>query len=121
MLDSSAILHILDGTPEGRKAAGILKGKEMSTSIICYCEVLNKANLDKQGIAEAFLSRIPIYPLSLADGHEARKIADYCRKNGKYVPTTDCLIAATAKNNNATVIATDNDFERMADVRKIIV
>jgi|GEM_PF-2462600 len=121
LLDSSAILNILEGSAEGRKAAGILRGNEVVTSIVCYCEVLNKASREKQSAAEAFLSKVPVFPVSLADGYEARKIADSCRKDGNYVPTLDCIIAATAKNNNATVVTMDDDFARMAEVRKVVI
>ena len=118
ILDSSAMLHILQGTGKGQKIAAVIAKQEWLTSIICYCEVLNNVNLDKQAKAEAFLSKILIFPLTLAEGRLAKQFQDECRKTGRQVPTLDCLIAATAANNNATVITTDADFLRIDGIKK---
>ena len=120
LLDTSAILHILDSTEKGKKAIKLVSSGEVITSIICYCEVLNKTNLDKQTIAEEFLSKLLVFQVTLEDGNIAKQFQNSCRKSGKFVPTTDCLIAATAANNKAVVVATDSDFERISGIEKII-
>ncbi len=48
----------------------------------------------------------------------AQNIQKNCRKNGKHVPTIDCTIASTAINNNATIISSDSDFQRIDEARK---
>ena len=120
LLDSSIIIHMLNGTDAGRAAVKFVSAGELVTSIICYCEVLNEANLDKQAQAEGFLSKLLIFQVTLEDGKTAKGFQDSCRKSGKFVPSTDCLIAATAANNNAMVVASDPDFERISGVEKKI-
>ncbi len=118
LLDSSTILNILAGNANGQKAVGILKNNEACTSIICCCEVLNKINLEKYAKAEAFLSKLLSFSLTHSDGETAKGIQKNCRKNGKHVPTIDCLIAATAINNDAIMISSDSDFQRIDEARK---
>ncbi len=120
LLDTSIILAILDGTAKGQVAKQLIQNSELITSIVCYCEVLNKASLNKIVVAERFLSNLSIFPLTLADGELAKEFQYSCRKSGKFVSTLDCLIAATASNNNATVITTDSDFGRIDGVKKEI-
>ncbi len=120
LLDSSTILNVLFGSPAGQKASKLVSSGLAATSIICYCEVLNKSNVQRRKTAEDFLSTLVIFPVSFADGKTAVEIQDECRKEGGFVPSTDCLIAATATNHSATVLTSDKDFERIRQVKKII-
>ncbi|HIH20012.1 TPA: PIN domain nuclease [Candidatus Micrarchaeota archaeon] len=122
LLDSSIILEILQGTVEGQKATKFLETdkNDLCTSVICYCEVLNKINLEKYEKASALLSKLLVFGVSLADASTAKEIQYTCRKTGKYVPTLDCIVAATAINNNAVILTLDKDFERIEKARKIL-
>ncbi len=118
LLDSSAILNMLANTSSSSDIRNFISNGELVTSVICYCEVLNEINLHKIKIAEEFLNQLLIFQVTLADAHLAKEIEYACRKSGGQVPTMDCLIAATASNNNATVITTDSDFSRIDGVKK---
>lgn len=120
LLDSSVILDILDGNEHGREAARILGPAEACTSVICRCEVLNKVNLQKITKAKELLSKIPVFGLTTGDGETAEQLQYSCRKTGVHTQTLDCLIAATAVNNYATVLTSDADFERIQQVEKIV-
>lgn len=120
LLDSSAIIDLLTTRPLGSRVAKAIEGSELCTSIICYCEVLNKISLQNESNAEKFLSKLFIFPVTLPDGKLAKKIQDSCRLAGRQVPTLDCIVAATAIQNNATLVATDKDFERIQQVKKIV-
>ena len=120
LLDSSIINDILSGNARGQKAATRIEGGELATSVICYCEVLNNINLDKQPKAETFISKLLVFGLSVGDGKIARDLQDSCRAAGKQVPTIDCLIAATALANHATVVSSDSDFARIDGVEKLV-
>ncbi|MBI5636126.1 PIN domain-containing protein [Candidatus Micrarchaeota archaeon] len=120
LADSSIILDILEGNSSGQKAVELLKTGEACTSIICFCEVLNKTNSVKREKARVFLSKLFLFALSVADGETAVEMQDSCRATGGFVPTIDCLIAATALNNGAILLSSDNDFERIQQVKKKI-
>ncbi len=120
ILDSSIILDILAGNQEGQKAVKALAGGELATSVICYCEVLNKINLERYQKAEEFLSKLLVFGLSVGDGEIAKNLQLECRKSGGHVPTIDCLIAATAVSTNSVIAASDKDFERIQKIRKIL-
>lgn len=120
LLDSSIILDILVGNRQGVEAAKVVSKGEACTSVVSYCEVLNKADLDKLANAELFLSKLLVFGVTLADGKTAKQLELECRKNGRQVPTLDCIIAATAANNGAIVVASDKDFERIEGVSKIL-
>lgn len=118
LLDTSAILHILRGTKTGSDIVRFVKDADLTTSVICYCETLNNSNLDKQAEAEEFLSCLAILPVTLSDGEAAKKIQYACRKDGKHVPTTDCIIAGTARNNDLEMVTADSDFARIEGIKK---
>ncbi len=118
LLDSSIIIHILSASEKGVAAIELFDEAELSTSIICYCEVLNKINLEKIAKAQEFLSKLLVFGINTTDGETAIELQYNCRKTGKQVETLDALIAATAINNNAVVISSDKDFERIEGVRK---
>ncbi len=120
LLDSSTINDILSGNARGAKAARRIEGGELATSVICYCEVLNNINLDKQPRAEAFISKLLVFGLSVADGKIALDLQDSCRAAGRQVPAIDCLIAATAIANSAIVVSSDLDFARIEGVEKLV-
>ena len=121
LLDTSSILNILDGNKKGEATIELIRTGELITSILCYCEALNKLDLNKLKKAEEFLSKIGLYQLTLADGFLAKEIQHTCRKNGGQVSTIDALIAATAHNNKSTLITSDSDFNRIEQVNKKIV
>ena len=119
-LDSSIIISILEGDSNGIKAAKMLVGSEAMTNIICYCEVLNKANQAKLSKAEELLSKILVMPIAIADGYIAKQIQIRGRKDGHHLKTLDALIAATAINSNAVFLTLDKDFERIQGLKKQI-
>ncbi|MBI2444903.1 type II toxin-antitoxin system VapC family toxin [Candidatus Micrarchaeota archaeon] len=118
LLDASAILHIVGGTPQGARIRDLVRNGESATSIICYCEVLNKADLDKLAKAEAFMSNLLVFPFDVSDGSTAKKIQLDCRRNGGYVPTLDCMVAATAIQYDCELVTSDSDFERIGGLKK---
>ncbi|MBI5226365.1 type II toxin-antitoxin system VapC family toxin [Candidatus Micrarchaeota archaeon] len=118
LLDTSAILHILRGTPEGLRIAQLIQDSDVLTSVVCYCESLNNSHLTWIERAELFLSKVTVLPVDLSEGQLAKKIQFECRKKGKMVPTLDSLVAATAMKNDAEVVAVDSDFERIDGLKK---
>ncbi len=120
LFDTSAILEILSGSGEGKRAAAIVRSGEVATSVIAYCEVVNKADVDKLAKAEAFLKKLLVFYLGQAELETARDIELACRKKGRQVPTLDALIAATAMNTGSTLVSADRDFERIEGLKRII-
>jgi predicted nucleic acid-binding protein len=119
--DSSVILNILAGNQKGVHAAAILSKGSLCTNVICYCEVLNTSDRNRRASAEALLSKFMLFPVTLADCDAACQMQDSCRKRGEQVRTSDCLIAASAKNAGAILVTSDSDFERIESLEKIIV
>ncbi len=120
LLDTSAILDVLEGNAQGRRVREIVGNSESVTSVICYCEVLNKSNEVKIAKAESFLSQLMIFGAARGEGEIARDFQYACRKSGKTIRSMDALIAATAFTNNAILLSSDSDFERIDGIRKII-
>lgn len=117
LLDTSAILALLKGGRDAFDVHHFVKGHKIYSSILCYCEVLNKAEGSRQQTAKDFLSSLILLPLTLSDGFLAEKLQYACRKSGKHVTTPDCLIAATAISHDAVVVAMDSDFKRIEGLK----
>ncbi len=119
-MDTSAILGILAGGRDGLDIYHFVKKQKIYTSILCYCEVLNKAEGKRQEHAKELLSSFILLPLTLTDGFLAEKLQYACRKTGKHVSTSDCLIAATALNHDAEVVTMDSDFKRIEGLKSYV-
>jgi len=117
-LDSSAIVDLLRGGQKGDNIQHLLEGKKLLTSVICYCEVLNQSEGPRQAQAKSFMSSLLVLPVTVSDGDVAEQMQYSCRKSGGHVRTMDCLVAATAFNHGATLVATDSDFERIDGLKK---
>lgn len=121
-LDSSAIIALLGAESEGTQIKRFLKSAhpdyELITNVICHCEVLNKSDLADLEVAEAFLSKISVFPISIQDGLLACNLQFACRKKGGQIGTLDSLIAASAIANDAELLSLDSDFERIEGLKK---
>ncbi len=117
LLDASFILDVLKGGSSAFDMVQFIRDGEHLTSVLCYCEVLNVSSEKKQATAKEFLSNLTVLPLTLKEGGIAEKLQYDCRRQGRHVKTMDCLIAATAINHDASVVATDSDFTRIQGLK----
>lgn len=94
---------------------------DQGIAVLCepvWAELLRGARDDRhQEQLERTLAAHPIVPTIWEDWENAAAIGRITRRNGVTVRSfMDCLIAGVAVRTNATVLHSDADFERIAEV-----
>ena len=68
---------------------------------------------------DAIIQRFAALPFlvpSRTDYIEAAHVRTECRRNGVQVGTVDALLAELCLSNDLTILSTDRDFDRIADI-----
>ena len=60
---------------------------------------------------------VPFIETTLSDWILAGEVSYKLREKGRTIPITDCLVAAIAINNDATVMTLDRHFQYISDVK----
>lgn len=109
VVDTSALIHLLDGTPS---MVDLLDGVEGHVSFISEIELLSS----KRGTAEhAKRKKALLNDLTIIDINQRIKelTIDLRKRHGLKIP--DCLIAATAIHLDLPLVTTDMHFDRLKD------
>jgi predicted nucleic acid-binding protein len=119
VLDASAILALLDGRPGARRVGQLIAEADRTNttllaSVVNWGEVLY-VSWQRHGAQSAHdtlddLSRLPIHLLPV-DQPQALKAAELRALH--HLPYVDCLAAALASQQHATLVTTDRDFEKL--------
>jgi predicted nucleic acid-binding protein len=126
VVDTSVLVGFLRGdTTPGVDRLAQLEEDQVPFTIpaICFQELLQGARDEKEWrlLDEYLGTQRLLVPLHAADSYrEAGRIFFDCRRRGVTVRSTiDCLIAAQALENGATLLHDDRDFDRIASVRPL--
>lgn len=109
VVDTSALIHLLDGT---KAMVDLLNGAEVYASFVTEIEMLSST----RGTAEHLLRKKALLnELSIIDINQPIKevTIELRKRHGLKVP--DCLIAATAIHLDLPLVTTDKHFERLKD------
>ena len=119
LLDTSAFIELnrLTGSPTGRTAARLLGSDAVTITEPVVMEVL--AGCRSQRAVREMRARLLSFPMLRVGGLEsyerAPAIHRTCRLHGETVRSyVDCLIAAIAIRENASVLHADRDFDIIA-------
>ncbi len=110
IVDSSALIHLFDGTEEGEQIKKKY-GQEMNAiTAITLHEVAIGVHPQRREIADYFMSRLEVLPFDKEAAEKSVEIELKLRKRGRLINRADIFIAAICLINNMTLITTDNDF-----------
>ncbi|MEM0105728.1 MAG: type II toxin-antitoxin system VapC family toxin [Zestosphaera sp.] len=88
-----------------------------SISVITLIEVLRGVKPEKRNEVKVYLEdSFEVLPLSNEVILKYCELYDLLKQRRTLLPDADLLIAATAITNNATLVTSDKDFERLTDV-----
>jgi len=126
VVDTSILVGFLRGdTTPGTERLAQMEEDQLPFTIpaICFQELLQGARDDKEWrlLDEYLGTQRLLVPLHASDSYrEAAHIFFECRRRGVTVRSTiDCLIAAQALENGATLLHDDGAFDRIASVRPL--
>ncbi len=96
--------------------SGLIKGNVYITGPI-IAELLLGIKSDKEhSLLSSHIEAVPFLECGSAEWKKAGEISFIIRKSGLTIPLTDVIIAATAINNNASVLTLDAHFSLIPGV-----
>ncbi len=112
-VDSSAWIEYFGGTKTGLRLKPVLEQENLVTSIMAVAEVADKFEREQKNFRHflTFMqSRATILSLTITTCTTGATIKNELRKTRRKFGLADGLHLATAREHNATLITTDNDF-----------
>jgi predicted nucleic acid-binding protein len=119
LLDTSLLAaHLHNRSTAIRLISPWIKTDEVVTSILVYGEVIEYLKglpdyADKYTKPHRILGEVPPYPLTYTILERYADIRRYLRPLHKDIGDIDTLIAATALEENLTLVTSDHDFARV--------
>lgn len=117
-VDSSFLIDLMRSVPSAVAKAGQLERDRQVVAIPspCVAEIIRGATLGgskERRLTEELLDQLEVLPLDGRSARAAGLLAAECIGRGTNVPILDCLIAAIAREHEATLITRDADFARI--------
>ena len=118
IVDSSAWIEYLDGSPEGEKVRKYFKEKQLFTSTNCVAEIIARAlrtGISTELIKTVLNSQSTIINIDFDTGYQAGILYTELRKEKPKISLSDAMTLAIAKKIEAKVLTFDNDFRGLAE------
>ena len=122
VIDSSAWVEYLDGTPRGTRVQRLIEEEAIATSIIGIAEIAYKYERENQR-TDAWLkfieSRSSILPVTVPIAREAAALKKKIRVRKQKFSLADGIHLATARLEGATLVTADTDFSEEQNVKLV--
>ncbi len=116
-VDSSFLAGLGRGTDAAVSFYEANRSSEFATSTVVAYELF--AGLVDQGASDALnelrhdLDWVTFVDFSVEDAHETATLESELAASGRPIPVPDAMIAAAARQRDATLVAADEHFERV--------
>ncbi|HLC86428.1 MAG TPA: type II toxin-antitoxin system VapC family toxin [Candidatus Nanoarchaeia archaeon] len=117
ILDSSAIIEILNGTNIGKNLANELKDGIVSTTVFSLYEILLGAKPKETAKINDFFESMSILNFENSAAKESSNIERDLAKKGELINKVDIFIASICKLNDRTLITGDKDFKKVPNLK----
>ncbi len=118
VLDSSALIELVEAKPRGKKISEILGAEPLTTTTICMHELIVGAQTEKQkAVVERLAQSASILEHTLQAARAGAIIEQELLKERNSINAADILIAGICKANNKILLTCDNDFTRIKNLQ----
>lgn len=117
VLDSCAIIEILDGTETGKKLKDQLGQEAVYTTAINLDEVLIGFTEKQQNQAWPFFALLEIIPFDDKAALQSVELDRALKKKGKPLSNTDRMIASMCISRGLQLITCDRDFKEVPGLK----
>jgi len=113
LLDSTAIIELLDASEVGIKIQEEFQDKDIATTAFSVHEVLRSVNERNRTLARNFFEQLPIYAFTRKSAERSAPLENYLKATGTMINKIDILIASICLELSATMVTLDKDFMRI--------
>ena len=124
LADSDWVIEYLRGRQQGtRLLRPLIEAGSLATSIIVYAEIfegiLGDANRDQRlRSLNDFLAGVPVLGIDRETAEEFARLRSGLRTRGELLADHDTWIAATALRHDVALLARDQHFDRIAELKR---
>lgn len=119
LLDTSAVIELLDSTAQGIKVAEHMREEAGAISVITVNELLLAINQASRNQVFDFMKRTHILTFDKKTAVRSADLELDLIRKGKQLSKADAFIAATALENSIPLLSCDADFERIPNLKLI--
>src|SRR3989344_6556781 len=117
LLDSSAIIEILQGTDKSKEIHKIIYGNTVKTTSFSLHEIAAGEDETTIDTILNFFNNIDVLPFDINSAIISFSIEKKLRKEGKLINKIDMLIAGICQQHNLTIITLDKDFDKIKSIK----
>ncbi len=121
LLDSSAIIEILQGTDKSKEIHKIIYGNTVKTTSFSLHEIAVGEDETTIDTILNFFNNIDVLPFDINSAIISFSIEKKLRKEGKLINKIDMLIAGICQQHNLTIITLDKDFDKIKSIKAIVI
>jgi len=119
VLDTSAIIDLLDGNEQGRKIAEVLGTETAAASAITIHELLCGGH--KTHALMNFIHSLEVLPFDCDTAIKSAEVQELLMSRGQMIGKLDILIAASSIIHHVPLLTTDNDFSKIPHLKLIFI
>lgn len=116
VLDSSALLHLFNGTEKGKAIKEKLQLEPIAVTSITTYEILIGAKEKEKEALQNFFKSIIVLPFDAEASYKSIELDNTLKKKGKPLAKFDLFIASICMLHKLPLYSTDNDFKEIKDL-----
>ena len=117
ILDSAAIIELLNATEVGIKVQEDYGDKDIATTAFNVHEILRTVNKTNRTLAMNFLEQLPILTFTRKSAERSAPLQNYLKETGTMINQIDILIAGICQEHDASIVTLDKDFLKVPKLR----
>lgn len=121
ILDSSLLIEIIQKKSRAEKIMKVIGNDAAATTSVSVHELFRGADEKEEFVIKGLLQGMEIFSFTAEDAQTSGKLSQKLVKKGTSINIADLFIAGICLSHDATLITLDNDFERVPELKKIIV
>ena len=117
LLDTSAIIEVLNGTKIGLSIKKEMESDKVITTVLNKYEIMVGIKPHEKEKTESFFEQMDVVPLTIKEMSLCIAINKKLTTAGKMINETDIFIAGICQELDAAIITLDRDFLRVPQLK----
>lgn len=116
VLDTSAIIELIDGTEKGKSVQKHIADEAVGISAVTVNELLIGARGEERIVIGDFVRSVHILPFDADAAYQSIQIEEVLKQKGRMIGKLDIFIAAICMVHKLPLLTTDKDFATVAEL-----